>query len=44
MHGKVAEPAMLAEITACVTTTKHIEYIYSKAEAKELKKPSLFDG
>ena len=41
-HGKAAELAVLTEIS--VTTTKPIEYIYGKVEAKELKKPSPFNG
>ena len=42
LHGKAAEQAVLTEIS--VTTTEPIEYIYGKVEAKELKKPSLFNG
>ena len=39
-HGKSAEPGVLTEIT--VTTKKYIGY--GKIEAKELKKPYLFNS
>ena len=37
LHSKAAEPALLAEITA-------LQLHNGKVEAKELKKPSLFNG
>ena len=40
LHGKSAEQAVLTEITVL----KPIEYIYGKMDAKELKKPFLFNG
>ena len=44
LHGKAAEWAVLTEIRNSVKTKKPIEYIYGKIEAKELEKPSLFNG
>ena len=34
LHDKAAERALLTEITVLATTTKPIEYIYGRVEAK----------
>ena len=39
LHGKAAERAVLTEITVL-----KLKDIYGKVEAKELEKPSLFNG